>query len=226
VDITGYYFPGYPVVPSDAVIRHVKRRAFLLGLDMGGTGVRNDFSVADRPQRQADVALVKAWIRCAAKLGAPYVRVFAGRTHPEGYTWDQVARWMADDFRTCADYGKEYGVMVALQNHNAFIKMADQIEVILGMVDSDWFGLMLDIGSLRQGDPYAEIAQVTPYAVSWQIKELVYRDGQEERLDIQKLLGIIRQADYRGYLPLETLGEGDPYAKMTRFLAEVRAALG
>src|SRR3990172_7659718 len=44
VDATGYYFPGYPDTPADEYIYHIKRKAFLLGLDISGTGVRNDFT--------------------------------------------------------------------------------------------------------------------------------------------------------------------------------------
>ena len=47
VDLTGYYFPGYPAVPSDEYIFHIKRKAFRLGIDLGCTGVRNDFTWAD-----------------------------------------------------------------------------------------------------------------------------------------------------------------------------------
>src|SRR5688572_3708291 len=54
VDITGYYFPGYPKVPADEFIFELKRSAFRLGLDISGTGIRNDFSVADKTKRRND----------------------------------------------------------------------------------------------------------------------------------------------------------------------------
>jgi sugar phosphate isomerase/epimerase len=44
VDPTGYYFHGYPEPPDPAELAAVKREAFLLGLDISGTGVRNDFA--------------------------------------------------------------------------------------------------------------------------------------------------------------------------------------
>ena len=47
IDPTGYYFPGYPEVPTDDFMREFKRKAFLLGLDISGTGVRNDFANPD-----------------------------------------------------------------------------------------------------------------------------------------------------------------------------------
>ena len=48
-------------------------------------------------------------------------------------------------------------------------------------IGSDWFGLNVDIGSLRTtDDPYAEIALLAPHAYTWQIKEQVYRKGVAE----------------------------------------------
>jgi sugar phosphate isomerase/epimerase len=84
VDLTGYFFPGYPNVPSDEFINEVKRYAFKLGLDITGTGIRNNFADPDPAKRAADVKHVKEWIDVAVKLGAPVIRVFAGPI-PEGY---------------------------------------------------------------------------------------------------------------------------------------------
>jgi hypothetical protein len=36
---------------------------------------------------------------------------------------------------------------------------------------------------------------------------------------------IIKESGYRGYLPIETLGEGDPKVKVPQFLNEVREAI-
>jgi hypothetical protein len=48
VDITGYYLKGYPVVPDDEYLFKVKRMALRLGLEISGTGVRNDFTISDK----------------------------------------------------------------------------------------------------------------------------------------------------------------------------------
>ena len=65
-------------------------------------------------------------------------------------------------FQECAEYARRHGVVVALQNHNDFLKTADETIRVLTAVNSDCFGLMLDIGSLRQSDPYAEIEKLLP----------------------------------------------------------------
>lgn len=225
VDPTAYYFPGYPDTPDDSYLYSIKRKAFLLGLDISGTGVRNDFTTADENKRKADIALVKKWIECAARLGAPVLRVFAGRGVPEGYRQEQVDDGVAGSIKECAEYGGQYGVMVVLQNHAEFIKTAEHTLKILRMVDSEWSGVNLDIGSFRTADPYEDIAKVAPYAVTWQIKENLTMQAKEVKTDLKKIVRILRNADYRGYIPIETLGAGDPREKVPKFLDEVRAAL-
>ncbi len=225
VDITAYYFKGYPDVPSDDYLFEIKRHAFRLGLDITGTGVRNDFALADPEKRKQQVILVKNWIEAAAKLGAPVIRIFAGAKIPDGYSWNNVASWMVRDIQECVEHGKKFGITVAIQNHNDFIKTSEHVEKLMEMVNSEWFGLILDIGSYRVGDPYEEIERTIPYAVNWQIKELMFEDGVEVETDLNKLIAMIRKSSYRGYLPIETLGPGDPKEKVKVLYSDLNKVL-
>jgi sugar phosphate isomerase/epimerase len=231
VDPTGYFFPGYPEAPPDAFVHEFKRRAFQLGLDISGTGVKNDFAEPDKQKRAADLQRVRTWVAVAAKLGAPVLRVFAGPV-PAGYEnkWDEVARWMAEDLRTCAEYGQAHGVLVGVQNHGDMLKTAEQAIQIVKLVDSDWFGVVVDTGFFLTADPYADIRQVIPYAVNWQVKESPFGKASPIRTDLKRLIRIIREGGYRGYLPIETLAAPgrpyDPHARVPAFLAELREALG
>src|SRR6516225_2754390 len=100
IDPTGYFFPGYPKVPSDKYINTFKRRAFVLGLDISGTGVRNNFATPDKAKRAADVKHVKEWVEVAARLGAPVLRVFAG-PQPKDHTFDEAAEWLVEELKKC-----------------------------------------------------------------------------------------------------------------------------
>jgi len=224
LDATGYYFPGYPKAPTDEYIYNLKRVAFVNGVAISGTGVRNDFAVADAAARKTDVQMVKDWILVASKLGAPVIRVFSGKERPSGFSFDQALEWMVADFKECAAFGKEHGVVVALQQHNDFLKTADEAIQVIEAVGSEWFASILDIGSLRSGDPYAEIEKLVPYAVSWQIKEQVGRNGKDEATDLTKIKAIIDKAGYRGYVPFEALGVGDPKPRVIAFLDKIRRA--
>jgi sugar phosphate isomerase/epimerase len=223
VDLTGYYFPGYPVAPSDDYIFHVKQKAFRLGIELGCTGVKNDFTWADPKKREEEKKLVKDWIVVAQKLGAPGLRIFAGTLSKESYPWDERAKWIAADVNECAEFGKKHGVMLALQNHNDFLKTAGDIEKMWKMINTEWVGLMLDIGSYHTSDPYADIASTAKYAITWQMKEKVFVNETQVETDFTKIVKIVKDCGYKGYLPLETLGEGDPKQKVEALYNKVKS---
>jgi hypothetical protein len=81
------------------------------------------------------------------------------------------------------------------------------------------------VGSFKSGDPYAQIAACIPYAVSWQIKENLYVDGIETKTDLNRVLQLIKSTGYKGYIPIETLGNGDPKQKVEQFYKEVNEAI-
>jgi sugar phosphate isomerase/epimerase len=153
------------------------------------------------------------------------LRVFDGYGRAEGPSREQMTAWVAEAFGACAAHGERHGVMIAFQNHDELLKTADEVLALRERVAHPWFALNVDIGSLRTADPYDEIARLAPFACTWQIKELLYRRGREEKTDLRRLFGILRASGYRGYAPLETLGPGDAREKLRRFLAEARDAL-
>src|SRR5215472_1245859 len=224
LDPTGYYFPGYPKVPADDYLYNLKKKAYVNGVTLSGTGVRNDFTMSDAGALKEQIQLVKDWIVAGEKMGAAFVRVFSGPRVPQGSTFDKVLTTMIPAFQECAEYGKQHGVIVALQHHDDFLKTADETIRVVKAVNSDWFSIVLDVGSVRQGDPYEEIEKLLPYACTWQIKELVYFHGKETPIDLSKIRAIIDKVGYRGFVPFEALGQGNP-DEVTAFLEKVRKAM-
>lgn len=225
VDITAYYFKGYPEIPPDDYLFDIKRKAFKAGLEITGTGVRNDFTIADKAKREGEVQLVKNWIEAASKIGASVLRIFSGTQKNEGIPREQVTEWMLRDIQTCVDHGKQHGVIIGMQNHNDFIQTADQIISIVETINSPWFGIILDIGSYRINEPFAEIEKSIRHAVNWQVKEKMFINGTETDADLNKLINMIKASGYRGYLPIETLGEGDPKIKVKALFDKIQKTL-
>ena len=237
LDVTGYFFPTYPKPPSDDVVNALKRRAFNSGVGISGTGVRNNFTTADKAVREAGVQHIKEWIEVAARLGAPVLRVFAD-TQMKAQTWqtvapgcsrEQVEEWIAGHLRDCAEHGKKFGVIIGVQNHGDFLRTGDDQLNLVKRVDSEWCGAIVDTGYYKTADPYADMARVAPFAVNWQIKESPFGAESEVRTDLKKLLTIIRMAGYRGYLPIETLSapgrDYDPFQVVPKFVGELREAI-
>lgn len=213
IDVTGYYFPGYPGVPSDEYIYGLKRKAFKLGIDISGTGIKNNFASPDPAVRKADVERAKQWIIVAEKLGAPVLRLFAGEI-PKGYEnkWDEVAGWMIECYKECAAFGAQHGVIIGIQNHGDMLQTADQCIKVVKAVNSKWSGIILDTGNFKVKDPYTDIEAVIPYTTNWQVKESVFEIGNPIKTDIPRLIKIIKKSGYRGYIPIETLAvKGVPY---------------
>jgi sugar phosphate isomerase/epimerase len=237
VDLTGYYFPGYPNAPEDSYLFKLKRHAFDLGLEISGTGVRNDFATADKAVRAEGVQLLKTWIEVAAKLGAPVVRAFA-QTFSPLHTWkkasggadrDTVEGWIADALRECAEHGQKFGVIVGVQNHGDFVKTAQEHLSLINRVDHDWCGVLVDTGKYKTDDPYADIAVTAPHAVNWQVKQALGSGRDAPPMDMLKLMTIIRKSGYRGNLPIETLPlkrpDYDPFTEVPKILKQVREAM-
>ncbi len=238
VDLTGYFFPGYPKAPSDDYIARIKRHTHDRGITISGTGVKNDFATADKTVRSEGVALTKLWIEVAARLGAPVVRVFAGPQQKNSKDWqgaaggasrDEVEKWMAEALRECAEHGEKFGVIVAVQNHGDFLTTGPEHVSLLNRVDHAWCGALVDTGKYLTSDPYADIAMMVPYAVNWQIKETVGSSLKTPTTDFKKLTKIIRDGGYRGFVPIETLAMGrknyDPAAEVVKVLTAMREAI-
>ncbi len=229
IDLTGYYFPGYPEVPSDEYILKLKNKAKQLGIVITGTGIRNNFASPDPAVRAADVALAKKWLVVASKLGAPVLRVFAGEV-PKGYEdkWDEVAGWMIDAYKQCAVEGEKYGVKIGIQNHGDMLQTADQCLKVLKGVDSKWAGLIVDTGNFKTTDPYVDIEITAPFAVNWQIKESSFGIGSPIRTDSERLMKIFKKTGVKGYFPIETIlikdTPYDPFFLVPELIGELTVA--
>jgi sugar phosphate isomerase/epimerase len=136
---------------------------------------------------------------------------------------------MADCLRECAAHGEAFGVVVGVQNHGDFVRTGAEQLQLLDRVGHDYCAAIVDTGKYLTADPYADIALVAPYAVNWQVKETLGSSLDSPRVDMRRLLAVIRAAGYRGYLPIETLAMGrkdyDPRVEVPKLLAELRAAI-
>ncbi|TWO32241.1 sugar phosphate isomerase/epimerase [Seonamhaeicola sediminis] len=226
VDLTGYYFYSYPKPPTNKDLFELKRKALKLGLDISWTGVRNDFATPNVENRNSDIELIKNWLEVSSKLGSPIMRVFTGRHKSDTHSKDEIKEWMVKDFKTCAKYGEQNGVIVGLQNHDEFLFTSEEVIDVLKRVNSDWFGLILDCGSLPSNNPYKEIETLAPYANYYFVKEHVkQKDSTKVPADLKRIAQIIQSSNYGGYVSFESLKEGDTKAIIKSMVSEFKSGL-
>jgi sugar phosphate isomerase/epimerase len=215
---TSYYIP-HPV--SAEHLRGLRKRAFLLGLTVSGTAIGNTFTHPPGPEREKEIAHVKAWIDHAVDMGAPVIRIFAGEVQ-KGTTEEQARKWCIDAIQRCCQYAGQRGVILALENHGGIVTTAEQLLSIVREVKSEWFGVNWDSGNFRSVDPYAELALAAPYAVTVQIKTQVGSPQGPKEADLPRVIGILKEAGYRGFVALEYEDERDPKEAVPRYLDTLR----
>ena len=223
VELTSYYFPTD--VDADYLHR-LKQRAFTLGLDVSGTSVGNNFCVAPGPDRDKQLALVRTWVDRAAELDAPVIRIFAG-TVPKGETEEVAVARAIDGIKQSLPYAATKGVTLALENHGGITATPAQLLKIVQAVEGPNFGINLDTGNFHGGDPYADLAQLAPYAVNVQVKTEVNVQGKpKEEADLSRVVGLLRDARYSGYVVLEYEAKEDPAVAVPKYLKKLRSLIG
>ena len=217
--MTGYYFPK--PTPVDYLIK-LKRHAYLRGVSISGTSVGNKLAQPDRAKLDEQIAQVNAWVDNAAILGAPYVRVFAGSA--KDMTRPGALDTVVAGMEACAEYAGTKGIFIGLENDGGITP--DTVLDIVKGVRSPWFGLNLDLGNYHTADVYADLVRCAPFAVNVHFKLDVQEAGQPDRpADIPRMLGILRHANYQGYLALEYEAPTDPYDVIPGWANQVRTQI-
>jgi sugar phosphate isomerase/epimerase len=221
-ELTSYYFP----IGFDAdYLLQLRRHAFLAGVAISGTAVGNIFTWPKGDKRDLEIAHVKQWIDHAAILGAPHIRIFAGSLQA-GMTADEAKRLCVEAIQECCVYAAGKGVFLGLENHGGIVAAPDDLLEIVRAVNSPWFGVNLDTGNFHTDDPYADLARCAPYTVNAQVKvEIQARGRDKQPADLRRLVRILRDANYQGYVALEYEAAEDPWAAVPRLLRELRTLL-
>lgn len=222
-ELTSYYFPEDV---DHQYLRRIKKQCFRLGLDISGTAVGNDFGYLPGDERDAEMANLMQWIENAEVLGAPVVRVFAGK-QKKGVGDKRTHGLMVEGLEQACEHAGRHGVYLALENHGGPTATPEGLLRFVRDVRSPWFGVNLDTGNFFTDDPYGDLEKVAPYALNVQVKLVTART--EERIDKQptdynRVAAILRDAGYRGYVALEFEEEGDPREECPRHLAQIREA--
>jgi len=222
IEPTAYYFPE----TSPEYLARLKGRCTRLGLDISGTAIGNDFCVLDPARLKEQLALCQKWVDVATQLGAKTIRIFAGKT-PRGDTDDKARARCVGAIQEACDYAGKHGVYLALENHGGITATCDDILSIVKAVNHEWFGVNLDTGNFHTEDPYGDLARLAPYAVTVQIKTEIQKAGQKkEEADLKRLIGILRDVSYRGYVALEYEAAEDPKTAVPRYLEILKKMMG
>jgi sugar phosphate isomerase/epimerase len=216
---TGYYFP---TDTDDAYLNHLKQLAFRLGLDISGTAIGNDFCQTDPARLKAQLDDVRMWIDRAAALGAPVIRIFSGDAK-RGQSQEDAFQMAVRGIEQSLEYAAQKGVFLALENHGGLTSTAEgTVKLVKAVKPSPWFGINFDSGNFHSDDPYADLEKIAPYTVTAQVKVAMSVAGKKTEANLERVVKILKDAGYRGYLVLEYEEREDPRLMIPRYIAELR----
>lgn len=220
-EFTGYYFPK-PL--TDEFLDDLKKHMYLRGVNASGTSLGAKFAATDKTKLREEIDSVKKWVEVAVALGAPYIRVFAGKE--KNVPLEAAQKQCIESIQECAEYAGTKGVYIGLENDQGITMNAEQTLTLIHGVKSPWFGLNLDLGNFKVADPYADVAKCAPYAINVHCKINTHPTGkaEPEPADYERQFKILRDVNYQGYIALEYEAEPDPYTAVPEMRKKVLAA--
>ncbi|MEI7584177.1 sugar phosphate isomerase/epimerase family protein [Runella sp.] len=227
---------------DNGYLQKLKRHAFVNGVDLICLSIHQSFVTPDAVERQKNIDHTLHCIELAYKMGIPSVRLNSGRWNTiksfdelmakrgvepilPGYTEDDGFKWCIDSIEKCLAKAAECGVMLALENHWGLTSTPEGLLRIRKAIDSPWLGVLLDTGNFLE-DPYTKLEKVAPIANFVQAKTY-YGGGEWYTLDLdyKRIVNILRQANYKGYIALEFEGKEAAETGVRKSVAMLREAM-
>jgi len=218
VDMTGYWFKS----TEPAYLASLRHLAFKNGVCFSGAATGANTVQPDPAKRAQVLADIKQWVDITESLGAPHLRVFAGRL-PEGASMDQAVAWTVELLKAASEYAEKKGISLGVEDHDGITQHAETCLEILRRVDSPYLGINLDITHFKptpQADAYAQMEATIPFATHTHVRD-VFDDGQ--LIDLDRVWQLFARGGYKGYMSAEYEGKEDPSTGVPRLIEKIKA---
>jgi len=174
------------------------------------------------------------WIDAAKYLGCHSIRVNA---QSEG-EYEEQMKLAADGLSSLTEYGAKHNINVIVENHGGLSSNGKWLSGVMDMVNHPRCGTLPDFGNFYLGtweekgnewyDRYLGVEELMPYAKAVSAKSNNFNtDGTEKDTDYSKMMKIVLDAGYRGYVGIEYEGpnEMDGISATKKLLEKVRNEL-
>ena len=214
VDMTVYYMkstdPGY--------IENLRYLGYKNGVAFSGVACGSSMVQADASKRAEVLNDIKKWVDVTQRIGAPHLRVFAGK-QPAGSTMAQCVSWVVETMKAACDYSGKRGITLGLEDHAGVSQSGEVCLEIMHKVDSKFAGINIDIShftATSAQESYSQIAACMPYATHAHVRR-GFDDGSP--IDLDRVWKIFADSGYKGYMSYE--GEEKSVVGVPEQLSEI-----
>ncbi|QDS98433.1 Xylose isomerase-like TIM barrel [Adhaeretor mobilis] len=206
-----------------AYLKELKARTDDLGVKnvlimVDGEGALGD---ADQQKRQQAIDNHKQWVEAAKYLGCHSIRVNAQSSG----TPEEQSRQAADGLRRLSEWAKQHDINVIVENHGGLSSNGSWLAGVIKSVDLPNCGTLPDFGNFKLGqtvteadgvktvcertyDRYRGVNELMPSAKAVSAKSHQFnQDGNETGTDYFKMMKIVLDHGYHGYVGIEWEGE-------------------
>ncbi|MBN1985241.1 MAG: TIM barrel protein [Prolixibacteraceae bacterium] len=186
-------------------------------------GVENVLIMCDgegmvgHPEKEERIKTVenhKKWIDAAKFLGCHSIRVNAGSRG----SYEEQQKLAADGLRMLCEYGDTKGINVIVENHGGLSSNGEWLSGVMKMVDHKRVGTLPDFGNFiidrqtgEEFDRYKGVEMLMPYAKGVSAKSHDFdAEGNETHSDYFRLMKIVNEAGYKGFVGIEYEGSQLP----------------
>jgi sugar phosphate isomerase/epimerase len=211
-------------------------------------GVKNHLIMCDAEGNLGDLDDAKRkeavenhykWVEAAKFLGCKTIRVNAAGTG----TAEEVKKAAIEGLGSLATFAKKSDINVIVENHGSYSSDGQWLSSVMQGVNMPNCGTLPDFGNfclkwkpnyegcLEAYDRYKGTQELMPFAKGVSAKTHEFNDkGEETETDYYKMLKIVKDANFKGYIGIEyegkTLSEEEGIRKTKALLEKVGATMG
>ena len=171
------------------------------------------------------------WVDAAVELGCHSIRVNAQSSG----SYEEQQKLAAEGLQKLTEFGDTKKINIIVENHGGLSSNGAWLAGVMQIVDNprcgtlpDFGNFILDWGTREEYDRYKGVRELMPYAKAVSAKSHDFgTDRSELHTDYEKMIDIVLDAGYRGWIGIEyeggKIGEFEGVIRTKDLLEKVRA---
>lgn len=187
-----------------------------------------DLGAPDEAKRKQAVENHHKWVIAAKALGCHSIRVNA--RSDDKLPYEEQLKLAADGLRQLSEFGAKHDCAVIVENHGGLSSNGAWLAGVMKAVNLPNCGTLPDFGNFGSYDRYKGVEETMPFAKSVSAKSHDFdAEGNETHTDYFKMMKIVVDAGYHGYVGIEyeggKIGEVEGVHATKKLLERVAAKL-
>ena len=187
----------------------------------------------DNARRNQAIEKHRPWLEAAKFLGCHSIRVNAASAG----SYEEQTKLAADGLRRLTEFGAKHDLNVIVENHGGLSSNGAWLAGVMKTVNHPRCGTLPDFGNFRISrkpekwyDRYQGVQELMPFAKAVSAKSHDFdKQGNETHTDFRRMMKIVLDAGYRGYVGVEYEGgkvpENEGVVLTRKLLERVRTEL-